>query len=366
MAFKIIAILALAIAAQVSSAPPAHLTWNEVVRSKHAIFPSKFEAVQSKSLNSAVVVAELKELLEDDRVFNAVYLNYLRFYNKETSRFRSLELRARFKQVLVEIAEHNFQYHQGTKTWTQGVNRMTDLSKTEFSRLLAPPNSIKVDPHAINTTATSFDIKQYKDISWKQYDSPVKSQGQCGSCFAFAVIAQLENHYNINNGIVTDLAEQQIVDCDPDSNGCGGGDAGQTIEYLKGGVSAESDYPYQGAVGQCQNAPKAAPKALTRSQKLGEANIAVHLQTGPTSLPITIDDAFSRYDGNGVMTDCVGGGEPGSHIVLVVALGTENGQQYYEIKNSWGNDVGDKGYWRIAAGQGTCGIGFLSEQMTSN
>ena len=84
----------------------------------------------------------------------------------------------------------------------------------------------------------------------------MKNQGQGGSCWAFAAIAQLEADHAIQNGKVEVLSAQQITSCtyEPEKSGCSGGRAEQGIAFAirRGGVQYASDYPYVGDSPPCK------------------------------------------------------------------------------------------------------------------
>jgi len=92
---------------------------------------------------------------------------------------------------------------------------------------------------------TAIDWRNY---TGKSYVNPVKDQGQCGSCWAFAAISVIESRYAIKSGSLYSLSEQQFVDCAGgvyENNGCGGGMAYAAIEYAQDfGVMEEEKYPY--------------------------------------------------------------------------------------------------------------------------
>merc|ERR1711920_862662 len=53
--------------------------------------------------------------------------------------------------------------------------------------------------------------------------TPIKNQGQCGSCWAFSATEQLESQYYQKYGTLKELSPQQVVSCDTTCAGCGGG-----------------------------------------------------------------------------------------------------------------------------------------------
>jgi C1A family cysteine protease len=102
-------------------------------------------------------------------------------------------------------------------------------------------------------------------VNWAQINATthIKSQGQCGSCWAFGAVGIIESYLIIQGKGITDLSEQQLVDCETNSFGCNGGYHHTAFEYAnKFGIVAESKYPYKGLQGRCvhKEGPHKIPK----------------------------------------------------------------------------------------------------------
>merc|ERR1711959_758366 len=83
--------------------------------------------------------------------------------------------------------------------------------------------------------------------------TPVKNQGQCGSCWAFSTTGSLEGAWEIATGNLVSISEQQLVDCDKKDNGCGGGLMDQGFEFEETAtVCTEASYPYKMSRGHCK------------------------------------------------------------------------------------------------------------------
>ena len=192
-----------------------------------------------------------------------------------------------------------------------------------------------------------------------------KDQGACGSCWAFSAIGAVEAANAIKSGTLKAFSEQQLVDCDKSSGGnqgCNGGDMDLAFDYVKKNpLMLEDDYPYAGSDNQCNyDASKGVGTVSSyvdvtpNSQK----ELQSALMTGPASVAIEADQfSFQMYK-SGVLTseDC---GTTLDHGVLAVGYGTEDGKDYYLVKNPWGSKWGDKGFIKIGAqadGPGICGI----------
>jgi cathepsin L len=150
--------------------------------------------------------------------------------------------------------EHNA---DKSNTWKMGMNQFSDLTDEEFvaihlGELPSNVKSIPVEPVNAGFTAT---------IDWRTQGiiTPIRNQGQCGSCWAFAATAahetyQVQSRHQPNT---INLSEQQLVDCataEPYGNaGCNGGYGVRALEYIKDfGQTTESAYPYKAVNQQCQ------------------------------------------------------------------------------------------------------------------
>jgi len=205
--------------------------------------------------------------------------------------------------------------------------------------------------------------------------TPVKDQGQCGSCWSFSTTGALEGAYYTTYGSLPSFSEQQLVDCDNRQHGgkdmgCNGGLMDNAFTWIKknGGLCTEVSYPYVSGTtktaGTCQSTCSAVKNSAVVSYTdvpiKSDSAMMQALTLQPVSVAIEADQkAFQLYK-SGVFTgDC---GVNLDHGVLVVGYGTMSGTDYYRIKNSWGTTWGDAGYIYIGRGsqfndgQGQCGV----------
>ena len=205
--------------------------------------------------------------------------------------------------------------------------------------------------------------------------TPVKDQGQCGSCWSFSTTGALEGAYYTTYGSLPSFSEQQLVDCDNRQHGgkdmgCNGGLMDNAFTWIKknGGLCTEVSYPYVSGTtktaGTCQSTCSAVKNSAVVSYTdvpiKSDSAMMQALTLQPVSVAIEADQkAFQLYK-SGVFTgDC---GVNLDHGVLVVGYGTMSGTDYYRVKNSWGTTWGDAGYIYIGRGsqyndgQGQCGV----------
>lgn len=240
----------------------------------------------------------------------------------------------------------------GTATYTY-LGPFADLSPQErlnkFGAL--PPKDffkqIPEAPHLNLTLGSEFDWVSKGAVN------PVKDQGQCGSCWAFSTVCNLEGTGFVNGGKLVSLSEQMLVDCS-DQGGCGGGWPYEAMSWTSyNGLASESAYPYTARDGNCKSVTTIVRNTGYQKISNTEDQMAQALtQYGPLS--ICLDANGIEYYGGGVLKNpsCT---NRINHAVNLVGYGTA-GVSYFKIRNSWGSGWGESGYVRMARGTCACGI----------
>jgi len=248
--------------------------------------------------------------------------------------------------------------NQNSEGATYALNKFADWTDEEFSTLLGmkgyvPQNMTSItelEPADIVTAPTAFNwCSQGKCTG-------VKDQGQCGSCWAFATVENIESVYSIKGRGMPVLAPQQLVDCDSGSAGCGGGNPAQAFGYVhaQGGVMYEQFYPYRAVNGRCAwNAAHVGAQISGYANGYGgsENQMAANLaNTAPFS--VLVDASQWQFYSGGILASSKCSRNI-DHAVQAVGYETNS---YWLIRNSWGSGWGEGGYIRLQFGQNTCAI----------
>lgn len=277
-----------------------------------------------------------------------------------------------FYEKLSKIKQHNKDH---SKTWKEGVNHFTDRTEEEFMQVLGLNKQLlystkyKRDQSFTKkpiSHVNPIDVKALPpSVDWrtKGIISAVKDQGMCGSCWTFGTAETIESYWALQSNDLSDLSEQQILDCVPNPDDCGGtgGCNGGTPElaYTKiqsmGGLSSEWTYPYRSYFGQaygCQfNSSWTVPMVQLDSFVVLPANqylpVLQHIATtGP--LAINVDaSSWSNYE-TGVYNGCNQTNPNIDHVVQLVGYGTDHLLgDYWIVRNSWNPKWGESGFIRL-------------------
>jgi cathepsin L len=227
------------------------------------------------------------------------------------------------------------------------------LHKQKASRKRAIPKGEKIDVSAY--------VGLNVDWRTKGIITEPKDQGGCGSCWTFSTAETVESYYAMKYKKLLILSEQQILDCTPNPNDCGGtgGCGGGTVELaaariqFMGGLSLESKYPYISGGGQNFNCDlsKFQPVANLTGYTDLESNeadpVLQHVaNVGPISISVDAS-SWSEYE-SGVFDGCDNNNPDIDHAVQLVGYGTDPSQgDYWLVRNSWGKSYGEAGYIRL-------------------
>lgn len=268
------------------------------------------------------------------------------------------------------VRKHNLEADMGIHSHHLGINEYADLTDDEYKQYLTGFRHRNQTSRAPVFMAPGSSIKYPETVDWRKegYVTPVKNQKACGSCWAFSATGSLEGQHFKKTGELVSLSEQNLIDCakKEGTKGCKGGSMDAAFKYIKlnNGIDTEDSYPYTAKDGYCHYDPedKGATDAGYMDIEHGdeEALMQAVATIGPISVAIDASKKDFRFYKSGVYTSSECSSTHLDHGVLVVGYGSDEMDDYWLVKNSWGPTWGDKGYIKMRRNHhNMCGIATI-------
>jgi len=295
------------------------------------------------------------------RDFDTEFRRYVKAHGKSYSDTEYSQRFRLYRESAAYVETSNAQFHP----FQLALNSFADLSDSEFSHLLGYRSSSTPDFPAFPLNTTSLPV----GVDWREAGAvgPVRDQGNCGACYAFAAAGAVEGAEYLETGVLNTLSIQELVDCSvlTGNRGCKGGKITSAFRYIERfGLTIESIYPYVHYEHQdCLSLPTS-PKVHISSHlsipQFDQLQLKAAVALQPVAAAIQADQPFFRLYSQGVLDRSCGSHL--NHAVLIVGYGTTpEGTDYWLVRNSWGPRWGEAGYVKIlredsARDAGACGV----------
>lgn len=299
-----------------------------------------------------------------DEAFHKYVVKHKKHYITDKNEYKKrFEI---YKENLV-LARKMQDMEQGSAKYGETV--FSDLTVEEFKKYYRMPGWGKPLYEMKEAEIPKGEIPSAFDWRDKGAVTPVKNQGQCGSCWAFSTTGNIEGQWKIKKGQLLSLSEQELVDCDTVDQGCNGGLPANAYKQIMklGGLETEQEYPYDAVDEKCKFKKSEAVVYVNGSVSISkdETKMAAWLvANGPISIGINAN--MMQFYMGGVAHPWKIFCNPSSldHGVLIVGYGVKKSwlfgdEPYWIIKNSWGESWGEQGYYFIYRGDGSCGLNTM-------
>ncbi|KAG5678087.1 hypothetical protein PVAND_007789 [Polypedilum vanderplanki] len=318
----------------------------------------KFFVVAIFALYGAALVSSALTPEEEEKIFD----HWLRKHNVKVPHNEAYnKWRANVIKKLNKIEEHNENFRSGKVGFEQVLNDLSHLSPEELKATkhgIVIPDNYKHDADKVAPVVTRSkraDIPAYWNWADKGIVQPVQYQ-KCSDCYAFASTGVIEAHACRYQGQCSKLSEQESLEC---TNQCNGGWDEYVYNYSKnnGGLTLLSNHQYTvPKLAQCASDIKRNPRAPRtkvvdwKIMPNDTYTIMHHLyNVGPMFVVVHIYDNF--YHLGGGIYDAPDTPTKTWHAIQLVGYGTENGKDYWIVKNSWGTNWGVNGYGKLIRGR---------------
>ncbi|CAA7022747.1 unnamed protein product [Microthlaspi erraticum] len=289
-------------------------------------------------------------------------------YGSEEERQQRIQI---FRDNHDFVTQHN---RIANSTYSLSLNAFADLTHHEFKTsrlgLSAPAPSVMAKEQSMGVS-DNVRAKVPDSVDWRKKGAVtnVKDQGSCGACWSFSATGAMEGINQIVTGDLISLSEQELIECDKSYNtGCNGGLMDYAFEFVvkNHGIDTEKDYPYQERDGTCKKDKLKRHVVTIDSYTDVKSNNEKALLEAVAAQPVSVgicgsERAFQLYSKGIFSGPC---STSLDHAVLIVGYGSQNGVDYWILKNSWGKRWGMDGFMHMQRNtgnsEGVCGINMLA------
>lgn len=333
------------------------------------------------SLVFIVTIVLVAAVVADRAVWQSWKQKYGKQYRNAVEEQKRMSI---FMENKMEVDRHNRHFNNNSVSYEKGLNKFSDMSDEEFYSTYAHTH---YDPHVDKTGdddyvdisddvengllkrlrghIETFEMPDNADIpssiDWRQRGAVTSVKEQCGdSCGFYGPIGATEGQYFLKTGRLVSLSAQNLMDCvDEDETVCYGILPEDAYSYmLTNGVDSQRSYPFTNDKRSCDFDPQ---DSVTRIRKIvkiprgDETALTYALATvGPVGIGIDFRGLKDHKSGTYYQPKCA---DKYDHVVLAVGYGSDDMGDYYIIKNNWGPDWGEDGFFRMARNSDdNCGI----------
>lgn len=268
-----------------------------------------------------------------------------------------------YKENYLKVLEHNDEFSHNKTSYRTSLNDFSHFNMEETALLkFGLRSSFRFNETDLAMKYNQSEVDEFMNemknarivlpsyVDWRRHSAAIKNQANCGACWAFAAIGVVESLYSMRYNQFKRFSEQELVDCTLNNRrylnyGCNGGWPDNAFEYIRqNGIAEEAYYPYQRRAYRCANNYNLRKTRISRYFPLPRGNEESLKYAVATNGPVAVAvDAsrwgFIHYSG-GIYRDNYCSSRRLTHAVIIMGYGTEFGQDYWLIKNSWGSRWG--------------------------
>ncbi|KAL5257765.1 hypothetical protein ACHWQZ_G012630 [Mnemiopsis leidyi] len=269
-----------------------------------------------------------------------------------------------FMRSLTKAKAHNAKFANGETRYKKTVNTFSVMDDEEKRAYLGSLNTTRPQELATTRLLGATTSIAPETLSWRSmgHVTDTFDQGDCGSCWTFPSVALIEFALKQVTGTLIQLSNQELLDCTYEYNrehgnhdGCDGGLYEHAWDFVMrtGHLAPLAKYTYKTADYKCDHSKY--PNALKNKVKItgykavdpSEDGVMKAIQVMPLAVAIFVElELYDYY--SGMYDGCETEHEYPDHAVLLTGYGTN----YWEVRNSWGQDWGINGYFKFYRARG--------------